>query len=511
MTIDGKQNGWWRRSGITLPQPIRAARSRRPRRAAAVLALVALTMLAPAGSIHAASQPAALQHLPHSFATLVRMSTSDAASVPAGAVQTTAVPGAGTLVRGVVRQPATPTAAAHVRPPITLPTPLPVLPSGSVTAPGLSPLQATTSSVTVTWSDQSTNELGFKVFRRDDVGRWRQVDQVASRDVRGTGDAYTWVDTSTDLSGQCYMIAAYNANAGGSSAEECTVRPDPRRFPLLVPGYAPEWSGLSATNDGTGALLNLDNNQQLQYAERTFGVNLQWAHNSLWRIEAQGGPHLMKGQAVALKVWGGGWLRYGNETWGVDLQLSSTPVYEWYVIGQRNDPADRSWAGSGITDGSGTFALWNSSAHAYLLASYQTWGVSLNWSNKVGGSSSPTPSPKPQGVKTVQVFNCTLNQEPAEVVTKDLTTGGGYVDQGTVEWSGDSDGFCPAAGSLPFTFSPQSGHQYALYVTQNALCDDLNPYPQDPLCIDASTSFVGGANGGTEPIVIHGGPPAPGP
>jgi hypothetical protein len=385
-----------------------------------------------------------------------------------------------------------------------------VVPSGPVTAPGLSPLRATAASVTVSWSDRSTDELGFKVFRRDLAGNWRLVDQVATRDVRGTGDDYTWVDTSTDLSGQCYQIAAYNTIASGDTDEECTVRPDPSRFPLLVP-YAQEWSGLSDTNDGTGALLNIDNNQQLQYADGTFwhGVNLKWGNSSLWRIEAQGGPRLMKGQAVALKVWGGGWLAYGNQTWGVDLQFSPTPVYEWYAIGRRNDASDSSWAGSDLEDG-GTFALWNSSAHAYLLASYQTWGVSLNWSNKVGGSSSPTPSPTQLGVKTVQVFNCTSYQEPAEVVVKDLTTGSGYVDLGGAYWSGDSDGFCPASGSLPFTFSPQSGHQYALYVTQNGACGDLNPDPQDPACIDETTSFVGDANGVTEPIVIHGGPAFPG-
>lgn len=478
MTIDDHLNGWRRRFGANLSQPTRAARARRSRRAAAVLALAALTTLAQVGAIHAASAPAALPLRSGSAATL-----------------------------------ATPQPRTSLRPPITVPTPLPVVPGGSLTAPGLSPLQATASSVTVQWSDRSTNELGFKVFERDEVGRWRQVQQVPTRDVRGSGDTYTWVDTNTNLSGQCYMVTAYNANTAGSSAEECTVRPDPSRFPQLV-RYGQEWSGLSDTNDGTGELFNIDNKQQLQYADGTFwhGVNLQWGNSSLWRVEAQGGPHLMKGQALALKVWGGGWLMYGNQTWGVDLQLSPTPVYEWYAIGRENDPSDSSWAGSGLEDGGG-FALWNSSAQAYLLASYQTWGVSLNWSNQVGRSPSPPPPFTPLPVKSVQVFNCEDNQLGAEVVVKDQTTGSGYIDVGTAGWDG-FNGQCE--GSQPFTFFPQPGHQYTLYVTQNGLCDGYpgvnpeDPSPQDPACIDAGpTSFVGDANGDILPIYLRVGPGGP--
>ena len=402
-----------------------------------------------------------------------------------------------------------PSAASHPAPaiaPINVPNPLPVLPSGSVTPPGANPLQASASAVTVGWSDRSTNELGFKVFRRDLSGNWQLVGQVASRDVRGTGTAYTWVDTSTDLSGQCYMIAAYNSTSAGGTAEECTVRPDPSRFPLLVDGYAPEWSGLSDTNDGTGPLFNEDNRQQLRYANRTFGPNLEWANTSLWRIEAQGGPHLMKGEAVAIKVWGGGWLKYGYETFGVDLQLSSTPVYEWYAIGRRNDPSDSSWAGSNLEDG-WTFALWNSSAHAYLIAGYQTWGVSLNWSNKVGGSSSPTPTPTPiRGVKTEQVFNCSAEMAPVEVWIEDQTAGRGFVDQGSLGEQYGSGGSCPADGSVPITFSPISGHQYRLVATESALssCDGSND-PQESGCQKMVAQFVGDANGYTRTDIVDDG------
>ena len=357
--------------------------------------------------------------------------------------------------------------------PIRTPPPFIGVWPASVDAPGTYPLQATASTVTVSWYDRSNDELGFQVSRRDLSGNWQVVYQVASNDTPGSGESYSWVDTSTNISGQCYEITAYDSTASGSTGEECTVRPDPSRFPQYVGSYAPQWSGLSDVNDGTGDLVNTMMDQDLLYGNRTWGVNLTWGDSSLWRVEAQGGPHLMKGQAVALRVWGGGWLKYGNQTFGVDLQLSSTPVYEWYAIGLQSDPSENSWAGHDLTDG-GTFALWNSSAQAYLVQGHQTWGIGLAW-YRVGGGSTATPSPtptQPQGVKTERVLNCSEDQQAVEVFIADQTAGSGFVDKGTVGEQYGSAG-CPAYGSVPLTFSPLSGHRYLLVATDSTLssCD----------------------------------------
>jgi hypothetical protein len=75
----------------------------------------------------------------------------------------------------------------------------------------------------------------------------------------------------------------------------------------------------------------------------------------------------MYGQAVALRVWGGGWVKYGHETWGVDLHLSNQPVYQSYVVD----------APPGTPIAGGQFPLWNSASHRYLVEQHQTWGVSL--------------------------------------------------------------------------------------------------------------------------------------
>jgi hypothetical protein len=367
-----------------------------------------------------------------------------------------------------------------------------------VNAPGVYPLQATASTVTVKWYDRSDNELGFNVFRRNSAGAWQVVYQTATRNQAGGGpgtDDYSYVDTSTDLSGQCYMIAAYNSAAAGNTAEECIVRPDPSRFPQFVGGAAPQWSGLSNTNDGTGILqnTNIGSDSQLIAGHQTFGVSLTWGQKSLWKIEAQGGPQLMKGQAVALKVWEGGWLKHGEQSFGVDLQLSSTPVYEWYAIGVKGDSTETAHVSAPITDG-GTFALWNSSAQAYLVHGYQTWGISLNW-YKVGGSSTTTVTQPVHGVKTEQVFNCSIDQHTVEVFIADQTVAGSFVDEGALNEQYGTGG-CPAPGSSPYTFSPVSGHQYLLVATDRSLsgCDGTDD-PQQGACAAMTVRFLGDKGG----------------
>jgi hypothetical protein len=239
-------------------------------------------------------------------------------------------------------------------------------------SPGLYSLQPSAGSVTIGWSDHSTDEQKFVVYKRDQSGHWHSIHQEPTRNMAYAGGDYYYVDSDLSVSGQCYMIAAVNDVGAGYTREECTVRPDPSRFPQNVPSAERQWYGLSSTNNGTGDLQNANRSSytSLTHDNQTWGVDLSWSeHTALWRIQAQGGPHLMHGQAVALRVWGGGWLKYGNQTWGVDLVLSSTPAYQWYVLdGQPGSPIDN-----------GKFALWNRAANGYLVASHQTWGVSLDW------------------------------------------------------------------------------------------------------------------------------------
>ena len=274
---------------------------------------------------------------------------------------------------------------ANVRPPIaTVTKPIGIkLPPGP-TSPSIYPLKATSNAVVVTWGDRASNEDHFVVFRRDPTGAWQQVAVVPTQDVAGSGETYSWVDTSTNLSGQCYSVSAVNSNGSGNADMGCTVRPDPARFPQVVPTAAVQWYGLDTHNDGTGDLDNSNIDMGLTWSNQTFGVDLDWIEgNTLWKVEDQGSPTIMYGEAVALRVWGGGWLKYGNETFGVDLQLSSTPSYEWYLL-PNGSPAPG-------TPAEQDFALWNSASHKYLVRQGETWGVSLGWSDEGQGSTSNQP------------------------------------------------------------------------------------------------------------------------
>ena len=122
--------------------------------------------------------------------------------------------------------------------------------------PGEYPLQTSRDAVVVPWYDRSTDEQSFIVYRRDAAGNWQNVYQVNTRDEAGVGDNYSWVDTDTNQSGQCYMIAAVGIFGAGDSSEECTVRPDPSQFPQAVPQVTRQWFGLSDVNDGTGPLAD---------------------------------------------------------------------------------------------------------------------------------------------------------------------------------------------------------------------------------------------------------------
>jgi hypothetical protein len=407
------------------------------------------------------------------FTTLVALLTAAAAAAPATALTPTPTPATGSARPNgpVVTIPRPPIGGVELPPPPD--------------KPGLYPLEPSRYAVTVRWYDRSDNEQTFTVYRRDTQGNWQPVHQVPTRDMAGGGD-YSWVDTDTSLSGQCYEITASNSDGASSTAEECTVRPDPDRFPLSIPSGTQQWFGLSNTTDGTGPLQTGTRNSQtfLHWSHQTFGVDLDWTDQpSLWRVEAQGGPTLMKGLAVALRVWGGGWLKYGHETWGVDLQLSDTPVYEWYALGGQ--------PGQELSDGAG-FALWNSSAHDFLVAGHQTFGVNVNWYKKTLPPPPPPPTPPPAGVKEFVAYNCISEDRALEMWVADLSAGTGYADDGRLDaqWS---NGDCPATGQA-WIFFPAPGHEY-LVVAVDYLAPGCSNDPTAGQCERSETTFTGDANG----------------
>src|SRR5689334_12862706 len=77
-----------------------------------------------------------------------------------------------------------------------LPQPAAAAPSApQVPAPVLAPLQVAGASVTLNWTDQSTDEEEFWVFRRNAAGGpFSLVRTVPSTSIAGTGTTYSAVD-----------------------------------------------------------------------------------------------------------------------------------------------------------------------------------------------------------------------------------------------------------------------------------------------------------------------------
>jgi hypothetical protein len=364
----------------------------------------------------------------------------------------------------------------------------------SVNRPDVSSLQIAAQIIGTGWQDQSTNEAGFEVQRRGVDGRWTVANTVATKSTTGLGGNYTWTDMS-DLSGQCYRFVAYNHDDAGYSTERCGVRPDPGRFPQAVSNPAQQWSGFTTTNGGVGELHNTKANQDVVYENRTAGVSLGWGDANAWTFEAQGGPTLMKGQALALRLGNHGYLRYSVETFGVNLKLSSTPVYEWHLLG---GGTENPRAGEPPT---GTLALWNRTAQAYLVTGDETWGIGLKWYQVGDGSAPPVNNPPAtmyNGIKTVVVLNCAHEQRPLEVFVQDMSTGAAFVDKGGMYTAWDGN-LCPRAGAPTVTFDGLvQGHQYRLVTTDKGsdLCTSHLDDPTDAGCQRSVATFTaGGTNG----------------
>ena len=149
-----------------------------------------------------------------------------------------------------------------------------------------------------------------------------------------------------------------------------------------------------------------------------------------------------------------------NETFGIDLELSDAPSYEWYVIGNHSDASDASDAGKPLW-ASSAFALWNKVAQAYLVFGDQTWGINLKW-YQVGGSQPPPPppSPPPLAIQTYRLVNCTWPEaHTVEMWVKDLTVGSRCVRVGSQPSNWSDFGTCGAG--TPFSYNvPTSGHYY---------------------------------------------------
>jgi len=147
------------------------------------------------------------------------------------------------------------------------------------------------------------------------------------------------------------------AGGGGNGAPARAAAPDASQVAELVTEYKQWTIGSDARgavlssahfHDHPDRLYNLKNNKTrkfLQYEEQTLGINLGWTGDaspqtgervSRWffaRREGTGGS-VRYGETIALaNGLGRSFLYYAPRQWGINLNWSNPPVYEWRLLG----------------------------------------------------------------------------------------------------------------------------------------------------------------------------------
>jgi hypothetical protein len=357
--------------------------------------------------------------------------------------------------------------------------------------PVLNELVTNMDSVVVKWADGGDNTTSFSIYKRNPAGAWAVVatiQKAAGNDSTG----YQWADAAKNVSGQCYRVAArtgYGTETAGPA--ECTVRPD--GFPTGAVDTYKKWYGLSKMNQGVGKLRRVDisDDQHLVRESQRFGVNLGLGEgdNNLKLQRTGNNPEpLMFGEKVAMRVWGAGWVKYGTEAFGINLQLSDTPSYEWIVLGGE--------IGKPIDDQ--RIALWNTKDKAFVVPGSRTWGVQMVWR---GGAPTVPSATTPQGAKSVRVSNCSVDRRSMGMWVLDYNGTSGWVDSGKIEQQYDSGGSCPA-GNPPWRTTLIPGHRYLIEAIDYTAPGCINdPEETQGSCAKSSTWITGG-DGPEYPVTI---------
>lgn len=156
---------------------------------------------------------------------------------------------------------------------------------------------------------------------------------------------------------------------------------------LPTPVSAQRLLDWQATGSGTMmsgtpfTMKNLSDKETLKYGSRTWGINLVWDKNTSLNnitVEKQSGSGAVTyGEPVAVRVKGGGYLKYAKRPVGINLTWSTTPVYEWRLGG--GNPGESVSLNS-------PFALLNDVEHDAMIYGSRPAGINLVWLKDYGKS-----------------------------------------------------------------------------------------------------------------------------
>jgi hypothetical protein len=258
----------------------------------------------------------------------------------------------------------------------------------------------TSMSMTLSFTDRSTTEDGFKVYHRAGTG-YDTPTTIATTSKTGTGAVHTLVLNPTGTGNghgtHCYLVNAYHADGQAWGTEVCAklqTLADP-------PADAVQWRWIPQTGSETdlllarkrGTLLSDSAWAYLHYYSRWWGVSLGWDDDYDWydfEIERAPGSSLapiVDGEQVAIKVDGGGYLQYEQRNWGINLGFSSTPKYQWRLRRLPGASGDR----EGYQMTGTNFAIRNDVANDYLVYGDRSNGVHLKWYSDTVETQAPPP------------------------------------------------------------------------------------------------------------------------
>lgn len=183
-----------------------------------------------------------------------------------------------------------------------------------------------------------------------------------------TGTSAARASVSTTATGDARTAAAY--------LKQWMFDPNHPHHPLLAK------SGFNGPASRNTNLKNSMEHRFLQWEHQTFGINLGWTDDasaatavrvSRWFFTRADTRPLRYGDTVAL---GNGqspsYLRYANRTVGINLDWSSTPRYEWQLLGGPIGQEVRSgdW-----------LAIYNTTTKQPLIYFDRTVGADIGWPN----------------------------------------------------------------------------------------------------------------------------------
>ncbi len=150
--------------------------------------------------------------------------------------------------------------------------------------------------------------------------------------------------------------------------------------------YVYEWRvtggpGVSQINNAEAYWLFSNNNDQyIKYGSREYGINLVWSpyfpqRNVRFMRQPNSGNTgpLKYDEPLAMYVDGGGFVKYGSRSHGIDLVWSTTPSYEWRIKPQFAN------AGEVINPYHYWMGLFNTAKNASLHYGTREYGINLDW------------------------------------------------------------------------------------------------------------------------------------